>query len=227
MPAVISGRSPGLYTFEGGTTRTLKSTPEGNARARIQSGDAFGGKSVFRYAVDNCAYWLLESDTLDPDVAVLATKGATIANAINVADNKSAGASTIGSADASAVTFAGDITLAKDVVFEAAAGSTVNVTGEVVNEGGYGIGFAGLGTVRFSKGLDVTGLTIKVTIPADQVPTEEILRVTLAQGLTGQAAGVTVVTTDGSAVPASWVARQSGSKLVFRNKSVGLSLLVR
>lgn len=226
--AVICGRKENVYTFGGGTTRTVKSTPDANARARIAEGQAFGGKSVFRYAVDNCKYWLLESDTTDPEVAVLAKNGATIANAINVADNKSAGASSIGSADASSVMFSGDITLAKDVVFEAAAGSTVNVTGQIINEGGFNVGFAGLGTVKFANGLDVSGRNLVVRIPVSQIPEEDRGRYVLTQGLTGLPTSVTMVDESGAEITnPKWSLSYSGGRIVFRTGSAGLLLLVR
>ena len=225
---VISGRTAGVYTYGGGTTRTLDSTPEGNARARIASGDAFGGKSVFRYAVDNCTYWLLESDTTEPETGVLAKNGVTIANGIVVADNKSAGASTIGSADASVVTFAGDITLEKNVVFEAAAGSTVNVTGQIINEGGFNVGFAGLGTVKFANGLDVSGRNLVVRIPVSQIPEEDRGRYVLTQGLTGLPTSVTMVDESGAEITnPKWSLSYSGGRIVFRTGSAGLLLLVR
>lgn len=226
--AVICGRKENVYTFGGDTTRTVKSTPDANARARIAEGQAFGGKSVFRYAVDNCKYWLLESDTTDPEVAVLAKNGATIANAINVADNKSAGASSIGSADASSVMFSGDITLAKDVVFEAAAGSTVNVTGQIINEGGFNVGFAGLGTVKFANGLDVSGRNLVVRIPVSQIPEEDRGRYVLTQGLTGLPTSVTMVDESGAEITnPKWSLSYSGGRIVFRTGSAGLLLLVR
>ena len=204
-------------------------------KVKVLEGAEYGGKTFMMAAgasastATTCGTCtaVLDSPVLNPDAKVLAKNGVTIANAINVTDNKSTGVSAIGSADASSVTFSGDITLAKDVVFEAAAGSVVNVTGNIVNEGGFNVGFAGLGTVKFANGLDVAGKTIAVRLSADQVPTEGLFRYELAQGLVGKAAGVTVTTADGSTVPASWTARQSGSKLVFRNRAAGFAILIR
>ena len=162
-----------------------------------------------------------------PTAKLLAKGGVTIANDINVTDNRSTGLSAIGSADASTVTFSGAITLAKDVFFEAAEGSTVNVTGTISNEGGFNIGFAGLGTTVFAQGLNVAGKAIAVTLPVDGVPTEGALKYVLAKGLSGTPASVTLATADGSTVPGEWTARVVGSKLVFRNKAAGFGVIVR
>ena len=194
-------------------------------RIHVTEGNNFGGKTVYLARGTTATGGTVLEDVANPDVKVLAKNGVTIANAIDVTDNKSTGVSAIGAADASAVTFSGDITLAKDVYFEAAKGGVVNVTGTVSGSGN--VGFSGLGTVRFTKGLDVAGRVITVRLPVGEVPTEGLLKCDLAQGLAGKAAGVTVTTADGSAVPAEWVVRQSGSRIVFRNKTVGLQVIVR
>ena len=191
-------------------------------RIHVTEGAAYGGRTVY-LARGTTA----QEDVANPDVKVLAKNGVTIANAIDVTDNKSTGVSAIGAADASAVTFSGAITLAKDVFFEAAVGSTVNVTGAISNEGGFNVGFAGLGTVNFAQRLDVAGRVITVRLPVDGVPTEGSVKYVLATGLSGTPASVTVVTDDGSAVPGEWTARVTGSKLVFRNKPSGFGVIVR
>ena len=224
---VICGRSVGVYTFGGGTTHTLASTPEGNARARIAEGQAFGGKSVFRYTADGCKYWLLESDTTEPEVAVL-TKGAvTIANDVFVNDNKSAGTRTIGGATADVSTFSGSVVLSNDVTFAAVEGGEVRFTGAIDNTDGHDVSFAGLGTVRFVRGLDVTGRAIALTVPAKSVSAGELKKWTIASGLSGTPASITLKTDDGSAVGPEWVVRKSGSRLTFSNKNSGLAILVR
>jgi len=65
----------------------------------------------------------------------LAKNGITVANDINVTENLSTGASTIGVADDSSVTFSGNITLNRSVTFTAAAGGTATFTGTIADAG--------------------------------------------------------------------------------------------
>ena len=203
-------------------------------KVKVLEGNEYGGKTFMfapgAYASTATACGagnaVLDSYVANPDAKVLAKNGVTIANAINVTDNKSTGISAIGSADASEVTFTGDITLAKDVSFEAAAGSVVNVTG-TIDAGDFNVGFSGLGTVKFDKPLDVAGKAIVVRLAPDTVPTTGLQTYMLATGLVGDPASVSVETSDGSSVPTEWNVRKSGSRLVFRNKVVGLQILVR
>lgn len=205
-------------------------------KVKVLEGNEYGGKTFMfapgAYASTATACGagnaVLDSYVANPDVKVLAKGGVTIANAINVTDNKSTGISAIGAADASAVTFSGTITLAKDVVFEAAAGSVVNISGDIVEAdgGSFNIGFSGLGMVNFSRPFDVTGRTLTVRVPVSQLP-DSVAKFTLATGLEGVPSSVAVATDEGSPVSEKWRTRFSGSKLVFSTGSTSTLLMLR
>ena len=204
-------------------------------KVKVLDGTKFGGKtfmftqgaSAATATFSGAGNAVLDALVMNPDAKLLAKNGVTIANDINVTDNKSTGLSAIGSADASTVTFSGAITLAKDVFFEAAEGSTVNVTG-TIDAGDFKVaGFSGLGTVNFANGLDVADQALQVVLQADAVPTEGLKKYTLATGLSGTPTAITLRAADGSAVPEGWNVHKVGSKLVFKNNLSGAAILIR
>ncbi len=123
----------------------------------IDQGYFYGG-TTFRYLASNFAI----PDVADPDVALLAKGGRTIANGIDVADNGSAGTSAIGCADAAVNIFSGAIALHRDVTFHAAAGGVVRLTGSVTDANGAvnGFAFTGTGTVELPSGTDMNGRAV-------------------------------------------------------------------
>ena len=120
----------------------------------IDQGYFYGG-ATFRYLATNFAI----PDVADPDVALLAKGGRTIANGIDVAANGSAGASTIGCADATVNTFAGAIVIHRGVTFHAPAGGVVRLTGSITDAGENlnAFAFSGTGTVELPGGTDMNG----------------------------------------------------------------------
>ena len=99
------------------------------------------------------------NDEPEPDVALLAKGGVTVANGIQVTDNLSSGTSTIGGYDATNNTFSGAITLARDVAFRAPAGGVVRLTGSIADAGEtlHPFAFSGTGTVELPAGPDMNG----------------------------------------------------------------------
>ena len=172
----------------------------------IDQGYFYGG-TTFRYLAGNFAI----PDVADPDVALLAKGGRTIANGIDVADNGSAGASIIGCADATVNTFSGAIALHRDVTFHAAAGGTVSITGAITDANGEANGFAftGTGTVELPSGTDMNGRV--VSFPG---LTDETLDVT------GQRSCTLVTAADGLTV--ADIAAPSFSKWQLRVKATSI-----
>ena len=110
----------------------------------------------------------------EPEVAVLTGGAVTITNAIVVTDNKSTGASIIGSRETGTTSgFSGPVMLAKTVTLAAADGATVNFTGAFTGAGDILAGGAGVS--------DVTGATISTDATNGFGAVSGTLKVTAAQ----------------------------------------------
>jgi hypothetical protein len=145
----------------------------------VQSGTATSSGTI------NCV-----NDEPEPDVALLAKGGVTVANGIQVTDNLSSGTSTIGGYDATNNTFSGAITLARDVAFRAPAGGVIRLTGSIADTGEtlHPFAFSGTGTVELPAGTEL--LSRPVSFPGltdealDATGQTRCTLVTAADGLT-------------------------------------------
>lgn len=197
----------------------------------VVDGGTWAGETLYFVRGGNVARQHILEEPANPSVGFMASAdGVTLADEIDVVNNYSTGVSEVGMVASGTGTFTGNINLYRDVTFAAEKADSVTVISGTVadaTEATCGVGFSGLGQVRFRNGLDVTGRAVTVRQTATDVPADVMVKRTLATGLSGTPASVTVVQADGSAAPEGWNARIVGSKLVFKNKQAGLQILVR
>ena len=197
----------------------------------VVDGGTWAGETLYFVRGGNVARQHILEEPANPSVAFMASAdGVTLADEIDVVDNYSTGVSEIGMVASGTGTFTGNINLYRDVTFAAEKADSVTVISGTVADATdttCGIGFSGLGQVQFPNGLDVTGRAVTVRQAAADVPADVMVKRTLATGLSGTPASITVVQTDGSAAPEGWNARVVGTKLVFKNKQAGMQILVR
>ena len=197
----------------------------------VVDGGTWAGETLYFVRGGNVARQHILEEPANPSVAFMASAdGVTLADEIDVMNNYSTGVSEIGMVASGTGTFTGNINLYRDVTFAAEkADSVAVISGAVADatETTCGIGFSGLGQVQFSNGLDVTGRDITVYEDPAKLTADSLVKLTLTSDLTGKAKSVTVATTDGSAVPEGWNAKQVGSRILFRNKVAGVEILIR
>jgi len=152
-------------------------------RIRVTSGERFANAAfeAIRGWEGDAAYTL---EVAEPSVALLADAAMTIANDINVTDNQSTGTSTIGVSGPYDVTYAGAVTLNRDVTFSVAAGGKMTFTGTVADAAGQtnAVAVIGAGTVVLPAGFDWTDRTLdlcgisEATLEASGVNAVTLLR---------------------------------------------------
>lgn len=101
------------------------------------------------------------ADVTQPACAILTNGAHAVGRAIHVTNNQSAGKSTLGGNTADASRFAGLVTLDKPLTLTAAAGGSVDFSGDIA--GGFGVTKEGAGTVVFSTAKSYTGATTVTT----------------------------------------------------------------
>ena len=194
-PDIADGSYSRIYQVNAtGTQMDICDTANYVAGARIvvTNGTEYGGRAFMIQSgttgssgTINCV-----NDEPEPDVALLAKGGVTIANGVNVTDNLSSGTSTIGGYDATNNTFSGAIVLSRDVVFHAPAGGAVRFTGSISDAGEtlHAMAFNGTGTVELPAGTDMNGRPVSfpgLTAEAlDATGQRSCTLVTAADGLT-------------------------------------------
>jgi len=184
------------------------------AKFKVQKGERYGGRTYF-FAVDVDATTLgtggmasesgiaarslaFHEEPTDADVAVMAEGERTIANAIKVSNNYSAGKSTIGGVTAGTnPTFTGTVTLERNVTLEGPANGKVAFTGTITGDGdviGEGAGTVDLteATLQLSNTncIALAGGTLQLT--TGQVDDNQLKWIRRGEG-TADSTGVLVV----------------------------------
>ena len=186
---VNAGNDNGLFQLTAGNTLMKIPMPTSNLGARyyIADGADYGGHTFYSvgYSSANKAFTCIEEPT-DPDVAVLIQGALTFTNAINVANNLSAGSRTIGGSTADASEFSGPISLASNVTFTAVAGGSVTVSGTISGAGDItkvGKGTVALtGTISATGGLTLSGGTLQMSAAVVENRTNLVWNVSAADG---------------------------------------------
>ncbi len=161
-PDIADGSYSRIYQVNAtGTQMDICDTANYVAGARIvvTNGTEYAGRAFMVQSVTTGASGTINcvNDEPEPDVALLAKGGVTVANGIQVTDNLSSGTSTIGGYDATNNTFSGAITLARDVAFRAPAGGVIRLTGSISDaaETLNAFAFTGTGTVELPAGTEL------------------------------------------------------------------------
>ena len=194
-PDIADGSVARIYQIDGTGTR-MDICDYANylagARVVVTNGTEYGGRAfmVQSGTTGSSGKIACVNDEPDPNVALLAKDGVTIANAINVTDNLSDGSSSIGGYDDTVCTFSGAITLARNVTFRSAPGGVVRLAGSIADAGEtlHPFAFSGTGTVELPTGTDMNGRAVSfpglTDAALDATGTTACTLVTAAGGLT-------------------------------------------
>ena len=159
-------------------------------------------------------------DLLNPDVSLL-SNGVTLSRNISVVANGSTGKSTLGGVNTTGTsTFAGSVTLYRNLTATAATGGSVDFSGTIT--GGFGLTKEGAGKVIFSTAKGYTGAT---TVSAGTLAINSTLAssgVTVAAGATLQGGGSisNSITVSGTLAPGNSIGTLAVGSAAFTSGGV-------